>query len=290
MGKLITVVTVCFNAEEEIKRTVCSILDQSFSDFEYVVVDGKSTDGTVGYMSGKRDDLENKGISFNLISEPDKGIYNAMNKGIDLASGEWVIFLNAGDVFYDSLTLEKVCSFLNEAPDADIVYGDVVLKKDNKYKIEKVDDLEKILYLMPFCHQSSFTRREVLKEFRFDEKYKICADHDLFARCFQNGRKFKYMSYPIAVYELFGKSSEDSSYGFWMERLMIQKEDGYISDEEFDRHVEELKQKTGRLRFRQRIKRFIPRFLVEKRQERMDRDEGWSLTYPDINEDRKQSI
>ena len=285
MDKLISVITVCYNAEEEIKRTIDSILDQNIPDLEYIVVDGKSSDGTVEYVTGKRPFFEEKKINFKVISEIDKGIYNAMNKGIDLAEGKWVLFLNAGDVFYDANVLERVSGFLRNSSDADVVYGDVVLKKGDKYKFEKADYPEKILYQMPFCHQSSFTKRDVLKEYRFNEDYKICADHEMFMRCYRDGKVFRAMPFAVAIYELFGKSSEDLSHSFWMERLMIQKESGYISEEEFANKAKELENSTRNRKFRQFIKKLTPGFIIDKRQERIDQESGWSTEYPKLTGD-----
>ena len=116
---LVTVVTVCRNVKSSLEKTMNSLLHQSYAHIDYVIIDGASTDGTPE-MLGKTEGVR-------WISEPDMGIYDAMNKGIRMAEGEWVIFMNAGDVFASDDTLSKVFSVER---DADVIYGDVI-KGDN---------------------------------------------------------------------------------------------------------------------------------------------------------------
>ena len=116
----ISVVTVCYNAADCIEHTMLSVLNQSYPDIEYIVIDGGSTDGTVDIIKKYADRLAY------WVSEPDKGIYDAMNKGIAAASGSYINFMNAGDTFASDSVLAEIVPQIN--PNSQIVYGDVVLK------------------------------------------------------------------------------------------------------------------------------------------------------------------
>lgn len=123
MSQKITVVTVCFNAEKVLEQTILSVLNQTYKNVEYVLIDGGSNDGTLEVIKKYADKVK-------WISEPDKGIYDAMNKGIKMATGEWICFMNAGDSFASNDVLEKV--FLKEYPE-DVKF----LYSDNWYEDEK---------------------------------------------------------------------------------------------------------------------------------------------------------
>ena len=153
--KKITVVTICYNAEKCIKETIQSVLGQSYTDFEYLIIDGNSIDNTVGIIK----EFDDKRIV--LVSEKDKGIYDAMNKGIRLSSGEYIIFMNSGDVFADSKVLEDISSELK----ADVVFGNALIKKQEGTVREKYSDKKFRLFIMFLSgyminHQTIFTKTE----------------------------------------------------------------------------------------------------------------------------------
>lgn len=112
--ELITVVTVCFNAGQTIAKTMQSVLNQTYRPLEYILVDGKSTDNTLNIIYELEPLFHEKGIAVRIVSEKDKGIFDAMNKGVKLANGRWVNFMNAGDVFYNDKTIDFV--FSHEIP------------------------------------------------------------------------------------------------------------------------------------------------------------------------------
>ena len=179
-----TIITVCRNIASTIRRTCESIVNQTFQDFQWIVVDGASTDGTLDILKeySNRIDI--------LISEPDKGIYNAMNKGIKLATGEYVNFMNGGDEFYNNKVLEKV---INYGLKDDVVYGNEIKINDQKsYLFNNWDNITNDILLTRhgITHQSSFTKAKLLKKYKFDEKYIIAADFDFFINVFQKGYRF----------------------------------------------------------------------------------------------------
>ena len=125
----VSIITVCFNAKEMLMTTLEDIRKQKYDNLEYIVIDGKSSDGTLDLVNNDQD------IISKIVSEPDKGIYDAMNKGINIATGEWVIFMNAGDTFANENILTRV---FKEDDDADVIYGDVIkYNSDGRRTIKK---------------------------------------------------------------------------------------------------------------------------------------------------------
>lgn len=164
----LSIITVNLNNKEGLKKTIDSVIAQSFHDYEWIVIDGGSTDGS-------RELIEQFAERFAYwISEPDKGIYNAMNKGIRVAKGDYLLFLNSGDYLWKGNVLKKV--FSNDLSD-DFVYCDdggsegVVVNGGSPTKI----DLH-FLYTYTICHQTIFHRRELFAHSLYDEKFTIVAD------------------------------------------------------------------------------------------------------------------
>jgi glycosyltransferase involved in cell wall biosynthesis len=171
---LITVITVTFNAGEKLERTIQSVINQTLKDVEFIVIDGGSTDKTTDIIRK----YENK-ITY-WISEEDQGIFDAMNKGINISSGQWINFMNAGDCFIENETLARISPYLDRTC-ADIVYGNTVMKyDDNHKKLKLLPSRLRFDFGLPFCHQSVFTRANLCKETNFNIKYKIYADYDFF--------------------------------------------------------------------------------------------------------------
>jgi glycosyltransferase involved in cell wall biosynthesis len=165
--ELITVVTVCFNAGQTIAKTMQSVLNQTYRPLEYILVDGKSTDNTLNIIYELEPLFHEKGIAVRIVSEKDKGIFDAMNKGVKLANGRWVNFMNAGDVFYNDKTIDFV--FSHEIPmEVKLVYGDTLRQKSYAVVAAKGNIPEVTPKLMPACHQSMFTDVDELKSHPFD--------------------------------------------------------------------------------------------------------------------------
>ncbi len=220
MPIFISVITVCYNALDDLKKTCESLLEQSLVDIEYIVVDGASNDGTVEFL--KECDTLFPEERFLWKSEPDHGVYDAMNKGIDLATGEWVIFMNAGDTFADSTILAKMNSFLrNAASEIGVVYGDTceVYQWGNMFLTDDEDSSRNPT--MPFCHQSAFTRCTWLKQFHFNLRYKIIADHDFYYQLRQKKVSFLHCPLVISRFEAQNGLSSKSP-------LLIQLEHAHI--------------------------------------------------------------
>ena len=200
--KKISIVTVAYNAVESIEETIQSILSQNYSDYEYIVIDGGSTDGTTAIIGRYSSNIDY------YVSEPDRGIYDAMNKAIDVANGEWIIFLNSGDKFASSSVLSSVVTYITSCPDCSVICGDTVIKYPwGSFKSEGKAISPQDIYL-PFCHQSTFVKTELMQRYKFDLSYKIVADYNFFYQLHCLGKKFLHVRELISEYDMNGYSSQ----------------------------------------------------------------------------------
>ncbi len=209
MNYKLSIITINLNNSEGLKETILSVVNQTYKSFEFIVIDGDSTDNSVKVIRDFEDDLTY------WHSEPDKGIYNAMNKGIRKANGDFVLFLNSGDVLYDAFVLEKVLEKVVEKLETNVqlYYGDVLLKHNDK-KWEKVQEHPSSLpfsyfYTKTICQQSCFFKRSIFEEmFSFNEDYKICADWEfLIYAIYIKKIIYKKLDIIIATYDMQGISS-----------------------------------------------------------------------------------
>ena len=189
--KKITVVTVTYNSVNEIRKTILSVINQTYLDIEYIIIDGGSTDGTLKIIK----DFDKK-ISI-LISEPDKGIYDAMNKGIDLASGDYLIFMNSGDVFASENVISDIIEKIEERDD--VIYGNIVRHTSVMDYIDYPKPLDFFSKGMPLDHQAVFVRSCLLKDNKFSLTYKIISDFVQLRKLYTEGYNYKYINEIIAV-------------------------------------------------------------------------------------------
>jgi glycosyltransferase involved in cell wall biosynthesis len=189
---LITVITVVLNDEEGLMKTIASVIEQTYDNIEFIIIDGGSSDSSLKVIrdNNHRIDL--------WISEPDEGIFFAMNKGIDFATGQWINFMNAGDYFYEKDTVQRV--FEKRFNEADFIYGHTCFLGGDFNGIVKAWDFKILWKTMVFTHQSLFTKREVLKNYKFQTKFKICADYDLIYNSYIKGLKFYNSDTVIAAF------------------------------------------------------------------------------------------
>ncbi|MCR5742929.1 MAG: glycosyltransferase [Lachnospiraceae bacterium] len=236
----VTIVTVCFNAGATIAATIESVLRQDYRDFEYLIVDGLSTDNTMDIVRNYEQKFADRGIQFRYISEKDGGIFDAMNKAADNALGSWIEYMNADDKFHSDTVLSEV--FACDVSDADVIYGDTVRIREGVGSFGKALPVENINLNMPFCHQSSFVKTSVMRDRRFDLKYRV-ADYNFFLRLYKDGGKFKRVDVTIADYSLEGFSNENK-YKTYLGTLEIKHDLGMINKNSF-------KQKLKNIYFKQ---------------------------------------
>jgi glycosyltransferase involved in cell wall biosynthesis len=207
IGPRVSIITVVRNDRDGFLRTSDSVLSQDYASFEYLVVDGASTDGTADLVLARAESLAA------WVSEPDQGVYDAMNKGWRMATGDWVLFLNAGDVLLDASRISVAMAAAG--PGVDAVYGDAdfVMTDGTRHRIPagRPEDLPR----GPFCsHQSLFMRRawiERLGGFRLEEW--PASDYGLIARAHAAGCRWEATGAPLVVYALGGLSDRQASRG-----------------------------------------------------------------------------
>lgn len=201
----ISIVTVLKNAEAVVVDAIESIKAQDYPNIEHVVVDGVSSDRTLWLVNQNR--IENSII----ISEPDSGIYDAMNKGIALATGDAILFLNADDRLAQSSAISNLVHEMSCAPSVDFTFGDAVVRslESDHYRRYSHIDRRNIGFEM-VCHQVILANRHLFdKVGRFDTAYRICADLDWLLRCVDSGASFRYVPEPIALYAAGGESDRN---------------------------------------------------------------------------------
>ena len=220
----LTVITINYNNLVGLKRTFESVFNQTNKDFEYIVIDGASKDGSTDEMAAHKDK-----ITYSL-SEPDKGVYDAMNKGIKAATGDYCIFMNSGDCFFTDDVVEKVLPLLDGT---DIVYGNTHYT-DGKIRYSKDEpDLFSFFYVSCWCHQSTFIKTELLKKYLYDDSLRIVADWKfLLQTVIKDNCTYKAIDQNVSLYDATGISSTNKEL-YEKERAIVLKEmftDRYVED------------------------------------------------------------
>jgi glycosyltransferase involved in cell wall biosynthesis len=204
------VITVCFNAAKSIDRTIQSVLSQTGANVEYIVVDGASTDGTMVIVN------QYEGRIAAVVSEKDGGIFDAMNKGIGLATGDVLYFLNADDAFADDRVLSDIARAFEEDASRTFVYGNVILENEPGGRLVfpasafKTRSVTEFLH-NSFCHQAVFVHRSLFTHLGlFDKRYKYSADYEWIIRAFKRsgGTDFHFLERNIAYYSCLGRSNQ----------------------------------------------------------------------------------
>jgi glycosyltransferase involved in cell wall biosynthesis len=195
---LISIITITLNAEIYLEQTIQSVLNQTYKNIEYIIVDGGSTDGTLGVIEKYKNAIDH------IISEKDEGIADAMNKGVSLASGDYIIFLHADDYFHHDTCLEESIKFLEVT--TDILACRIQFGKDQKIITPTGFNFWTNFKGMP--HQGILCRRSLIESLHgFDTQFKICMDYDLLLRAYQNGARLKKAPVVLSVMRDTGISS-----------------------------------------------------------------------------------
>lgn len=212
----LTVATVTYNAVSTLGPTVASVARQSARHrFEYIIVDGFSMDGSIDLI---KDFFDAKLVDY-WISSPDAGIYDAMNRVIELARGEYILFLNAGDEFAEPNTVEKFLDWQGDTPD--YVWGDCLIKSQSKLVSDPANNMLRHIYRqMTVSHQSIAIRKALLKEHNFRRNYKVAADYEVLCYLITTGRRGLYRPIPVALIEEEGFSSRNFYRGLREKRII----------------------------------------------------------------------
>ncbi|WP_035321987.1 glycosyltransferase family 2 protein [Peribacillus kribbensis] len=226
---LISIITVCYNSKLTIERTFKSILNQSYRNLEYIVIDGNSTDGTAGLVKQYQEVFENNGITYKWISEPDNGIYDAMNKGIASAQGELIGIINSDD-YYEESALRIIAQEYSKDNSYDVYHG--LLKYHDSGKLSMIKGaVSDVLPRHMIEHPTCFLKKETYKQYGvFNCKYKYVADYELLCRIRKNGGKFKLIDKVIANFYDGGAGNTFKSV---VEALKLRYEYQFINRKEY---------------------------------------------------------
>ena len=229
----LSIITINFNNKAGLERTITSVFQQDFKDFEFIVIDGGSTDG------GKELIESNKQHFSYWVSEADKGIYNAMNKGIAKAKGEYVFFLNSGDEFVNSKALQSIAQNLSEE---DIIYFNInQVYENNQVKLKRVPSELSFSYLYHDLppHQSTFIKKKLFNDYgNYDESLKIVADWKfLILALLKYNATYKHVDKVFTNFYLGGVSSNSESF------KLMQAEREIVLNKEFPILLNDLKYK-----------------------------------------------
>lgn len=196
----LSIITVNLNNRDGLQKTIDSVVSQTFRDFEWIVIDGGSTDGSKELIEQYADHVAY------WVSEPDKGIYNAMNKGIKVAKGDYLQFLNSGDWLCDEKALER---FFSHGFTADVAYGNLYLSGEDGLEELCYSDILSLKFFLKqtLCHNATFIKRVLLLENLYDENLKIVSDWKFFLIQLLNNKDFQYINEFVIVYDMSGISS-----------------------------------------------------------------------------------
>ncbi len=263
----ISVVTVCYNSVDTIEETMLSVLNQTYPDVEYIIIDGGSTDGTVDIIK------KYAGRVAYWISEPDKGIYDAMNKGIAAATGDYINFMNSGDRFASTNVIENCFSNLRGTPI--IIYGNWIESVESMLIPKKALELGYLSKGMPFPHQSAFIAVSYHKYHPYCLNFPIAADYNLFYNAVKQGVEFRYIDEYISVYDMNPEESISlkNQSSLIREHLLIQG----MRDKKKLEWVTSMK--MTEIRIRRRLKELLPSKMVKQVKLFLDRFRKHSDTY-----------
>ncbi|HNQ91831.1 MAG TPA: glycosyltransferase family 2 protein [Alphaproteobacteria bacterium] len=199
-----SIITITRNNRAGLAKTAESVMDQTCTDYEWIIIDGASADGT-------ENDFKNY-IDARITSEPDSGIYDAMNKGIDKTTGDYLVFMNAGDQFAAPDTLEKIKSAICNNT-YDLFYGDSFEGNEKKF-LKRAKPHTTIERGMFTHHQAIFYNRQSLDKLRYDTNYKIAADYDLTLKFLKEKKRHcLYLPFPVCIFESGGISQRQIKQG-----------------------------------------------------------------------------
>ena len=207
---MISILIATYNSEKTIDSALKSVKEQILQDWECIIIDGASKDRTLDVVKS----YSEKDNRFSFISEPDKGVFDALNKGVMMAKGEWIYVLGSDD----RLTKDGLYNFVkNKDRDSSVIYGDAIAKfADGREHTIRTKSPSYMRFNMITSHQAMIVKKSVMMEFgNFDIRFRLCADFDLFQKIYLKGYKFQYIKTPVAYYGMEGLSNGFSFKNDW---------------------------------------------------------------------------
>ncbi len=249
VNPLISIITVCLNREKTISRTIESVLNQKYSNFEYFIIDGNSNDNTVRIIKEYEIKFKNKKIPYAWISEKDNGIYDALNKGIEKSNGILIGHVNSDD-YYEKDALINISKAYKNNKDYGVFYGFLrMLHNDNEIVINRYNYNYYLVkpetgVVSATQHTTCFVKKDVYNQIgKFDTNFKIAADHDFLIRAKIKGIKFYPLNKIISNFSSGGAAENMSDYERFEQRYRILYKNGLISKEKYIKYKNELKYK-----------------------------------------------
>jgi glycosyltransferase involved in cell wall biosynthesis len=195
----ISIITVVFNDSKGLEKTIQNIINQTYSNIEHIVIDGASTDGTIDIIKKYESKIAH------WVSEPDESHFDATNKGVDLATGQWINIMNAGDVFFSNKVVEEI--FNNQQYQVEIIYGDYLADHGSFMESVTAKNIDKLWQGMAFCHQSTFIDAQYHKKNKYSLQYSISGDFNFFYGALKNKARFKHIDKIVSIFSCDGMSS-----------------------------------------------------------------------------------
>lgn len=256
----LSVITINRNNANGLQKTIESVACQTIRPFEFIVIDGASTDSSVEIIRSHTADIDH------WISEPDKGIYNAMNKGVSLAHGEWCLFLNGGDSFCNSSVVDEL---IHSGADADIICGNALIQENPPRRKTPPQEISlSFLFSGSLCHQSVLIRTSLLQKYRYDESLKIVSDRKFFLQtlilenCSYQTVNIDIANYDITGYSAKNRFASEQEYTKVLEELIPSRIRQDYGRQQFgalygDSSYEKLFAEIGRRRWRKPVYRLV---------------------------------
>ena len=208
-----SIITITYNAERVLEQTILSVIGQSYANIEYIIIDGASSDRTIDIAESYRAKI-NSPERFEIISEPDKGLYDAMNKGLRRANGGYVCFLNAGDTFKGENTVAEIAEIAEKNMAPDIIYGETDLIDSNGdiFAERRLKTPERLTWKsfkmgMLVCHQAFIVKRSIAE--KYDLQYRFSADFDWCIRCMKKAKTIINSKLKIINYQYEGTTTSN---------------------------------------------------------------------------------
>ncbi len=219
----LTVATVCYNAAQELEKTIQNVAKQTYPNIEYIIIDGNSKDNTLEIIKKYENDISN------YTSEKDNGIYDAMNKAILMSKSDYILFMNAGDTFVSDTIIEEIFTeiyqkFDSKAKFPDLIYGDYTVINQTFSETVKAESLNKTWRGMKFCHQSMLLKTSLAKKQLFSGKY-ITSDFEQVYELYKKGISFYYFPKAIANFKTDGLSSKNKIKVRFESKEIVQQHD-----------------------------------------------------------------
>lgn len=215
---LFTIITVCKNDLTNLKKTVNSIKEQDCKNYEFIIVDGGSIDGSLNYIKSLK--------KVKYISEHDNSIYDAMNKGISICIGKYICFMNSGDIFFNKFVLSSIKKEIKKNPKIDLFYGDYICPKSPNYYVRQPKKITKFfLFRTSICHQTWFLKRSIYEEINgFNLAYKHAADRDVLLKIILK-KNINYLYIPLFITKYKGGGISDINFEIGRKEIdLIRKE------------------------------------------------------------------